>query len=298
MAIGDKRVIVWPLNLEGDFVFGSTSGGGTNSTQSLSSPSEGFVVHEVGAPVPSGTTNLVVEIRLMLQSAYNAIYGSGGNFTLALDDDGHVTILNNAASPLWIIPTDGASTADASAIGVDPTTQTAFPSGVTVTTLYQWGGLWYSDRPHVDDTGDRARHVLVQAPPTLTGVRSVVCHSDLENPAYYRTIEWDDLHHARMFQSAAADATAAAIAGIEQGDPNVPFESLVRYWADNTQLLPQRVFVRASYAGVAANTLEGPYQLSLPEAAASDGGIARAWQRNDLSQRRFRAALEFTREGS
>lgn len=293
MAIGDTRVIVWPFSYTGNLVFADDAAGTTKTTQGLSTPTNGFVVHEVGGAMPSGITNLVVELRLMLQTAYNAVYGSGGNFTLSLRDDGRVLCTNNAVSSLWVLPGDASFTADESVIGLS-SAAFEFPPSSTVTPPYQWGGQWFPDRPHVDDTGERARHVLVTSPPTLTGVQSVVCHSDLANPAYYRTIEWDDVYHARMFQSAADDATAAAMAGTTQNDPNVAFVNLVRYWADNSQPLPQRVYVRDT---VTTTTLGGPYQLAMPNAAVEDGGVARAWQRSDLGQRRFRVALEFVREG-
>lgn len=291
MAIGDHREIVWPFALDGDLVFSDDAIGTTTTVESFSAT---YITQEAGASVPPGLVNLADAVAAILKSAYAAVVGPSATWSVEPTDAGKFRIANPNASPLWVLPGHVSTTIDPAALGLDAATPLEFDAGGTAVTPYQVAGQWLPSRPHVDDTGERVRHVIVQGPPTATGVRSVVCHSDAANPAYYRTIEWDDIHHARMFQSAADDAVAAAIAGVAEGDPNVPFESLVRYWIDNTQPFPQRVYVRAR---ANSTVLDGPYQLSLPDAAATDGGVARAWQRNDLSQRRFRAILEFVREG-
>lgn len=295
MAIGDERVICWPFEYSGTIRFADDAVGTTTADESFPSPSVGFMVVDDATSMPSGVTNLLKALENMLTSAYDSIYGSGASFSVSLASTGQIQIDNASANSLWILGNSGATTADLSVLGL--TAAALEVEGVSgagrILSTYQAAGQWFPTRPHEDDTGERVRHVLVTSPPTLTGVQSVVCHSDLTNPARYRLISWDDLHHARMFQSAVDDATASTIAGVTQNDPNAAFENLVKYWSDNTQPSPQTVYVRATNT---ATSLDGPYQLAMPNAAVSDGGVARAWQRSDLRQRRFRCALELVKE--
>lgn len=296
MAIGDERVICWPFEYSGTIRFADDAVGTTTKDESWSSPSVGFMIVDDATSMPSGITNVIVEFETMLESAYNSINGSGASFRVSLLSTGKIQIENSSANSLWVLGNSGSTTADLSTLGLVTGAAIEIPglsgSGEHTGT-YQAAGQWFPTRPHEDDTGERVRHVLVTSPPTLTGVQSVVCHSDLANPASYRLVSWDDLHHARMFQSAVEDATASTIAGVTQSDPNVAFENLVRYWADNTTPSPQTVYVRNTNT---ATSMDGPYQLAMPNAAVSDGGVARAWQRSDLRQRRFRCQLELVKE--
>lgn len=291
MAINDKRVILWPFAVasgENAIVFSDAASGGTTSTQTI--PAGTYVNR--GSASLAGTTDLIAAFATAADAAYSAIYG-GTSAVFDIDDDGRFTGV--LADPLYIQWTHASTTLDGALLGASDTVSMI----ETLSTLntgwdYQVYGRWHPGVTHVSDTGERVAHVYATAR-TSQWAPVYLAHSDLDDPTYRRWIEWEDIPHARMVQSAADDATAAALAGVTQGDPNAAWEALLRYLLDDTTPSPHTVYV-SDVEDPASATISGPYQLAVTDGDVQvDGGVPRAWVRDDLTQWRFRCRHELVR---
>jgi len=304
MAIVDKRVIRWEHDLSSGLkntVFIVSDDGAGLNAEFIALASGIYVVDGKGT-----ATDFIDAFETALEAGYNKINTSGGAFAVSLGVDGKITIVNNSALDMWVewaaTTPSGGTTLDPRIAGEAATAGSIelTGSGGSYTSTYQHLGSWYPDRPHVDDTGDyKARNVGMNK--NLDKRVGYLEYSDHAAPPQFRSIEWEDIHHARMKDSAAADATAAAAAGITTGDPNASFENLFAhlfeplFGAAAATADPSRVYIYDE-PDPATNTRSAAYQLQLQKSEVDRGGVGEKRQRNDIPQKRFRMKLGFRRE--
>lgn len=294
MATGDQRVILWPYTIaNGENALAILDG--DTLTPAAYALAAGTYMARGAAGGASVGSDLCAAVATVLDAAYTVLYGSSLGFTVTITSAGHLSIANLNPDIMYLRFEHALFTLDPEILGWGADAEaTAIGGEDTLVSPYQVAGRWHPSIPHVRDTGEHEAHVWAQGRGTQW-TPWYVLHSELDNPATRRWLEWEHVSHARIFQSAADDADAATLAGVTTGDPSCAFESLLRYMLDESQPHPHQVYV-SDVEPPGSATLSGRYYLVLDDSMVDAGGVPDGWEHEDTTQYQYRVSLELVRE--
>lgn len=281
MGIYENPVLIWKYAIASgeDTIRFEDPASGDNSNETISAGN-------YWPQADASGDDIVQAFQTAIRAAYIDRYGgSATSITVDLTDDGHLEVVNGESADLDMMLGNAETTMDMTLIGWPNSGSVSFNAGTTTESTYQVAGAWYPRRPVVYFSDEHVKHRFAYRE-TLGGDIIYVPHSDIDSPASQVRLEFEDVLAARMTASAVADAIAASVAGATQGDPNVPFENLVRHCLNANAPAPAEV---AYYdkEDTSTRTLSGPYKVKLPERFSTYGGVDPDAVRRDLRQRQF-----------
>lgn len=287
MSIGDKMVIRYPFTVAtGANVVRFHKLGGAGVSDRTITAGTYVAKGETGTGSP---TDFLSAFEAAAQAALVALWGAGAYvINVDLQTSGRIRISQSVLGAGQIEIDWAGSTLPPGVASCAGGTDVIPVAPDYLETEYQAWQSWYPDQVAEDDSGEiPVRDVAMKVGPLRR--TAYLVHSDINSPSYARSISWEMVRSARVWPYWAADATAAAAAGIVQSDPSAPLDALVKH------VLGNGVCYIYSTNDPATHTEVGPQYISLPQEWVDFGGVPPSVISPEFSQRRCEFTLDFVR---
>jgi len=280
MAAGNKPCFRWPVTITA----------ANNNLRFQKGASTYNITITAGTYYLEGddsANDLIKAFRLAWAAGYLAAYGVAATFATQLSTSGMLSMQQTSGSKLELISTGTTFPVSyMSGMTMPISLVDAGGSRTDFTGVYQVACSWYPDDWPSMPLVQHRREPCVKHR-DLMGRPHYKRHALVDEDYRERRVRFDAVAGARMLHDLAADADAAAFAGLTVSDPWAPFEAWATAIRSNTRALVY------STTDVAAADYEvsGPYYVDLPEEWVE--GVPLDAMRQDLLAQQFAIELRF-----